>query len=157
MRLKSHPKFEEKLICGLENDRNFPNFHQNTCKCQNWGFWRGPIVQCRKCTSQKFTEELCAMTMENDTKFEEELQFKIDMRDLINFDSRTRKISKTCTLMVCFWSKYKMFELKKYRGVMFDGTKDWCKIWRKTDLCLQKMTWRIWQIFFPRQQNSNFL
>ena len=68
------------------------------------------------------------MTMENDTKFEEELQFKIDMRDLINFDSRTRKISKTCTLMVCFWSKYKMFELKKYRGVMFDGTKDWCKI-----------------------------
>ena len=42
------------------------------------------------------------MTMENDTKFEEELQFKIDMRDLINFDSRTQKISKICTLMVCF-------------------------------------------------------
>ena len=31
-----------------------------------------------------------------------------------------------------------MFELKKYRGVMFDGTEDWCKIWRKTDLCFQK-------------------
>ena len=28
--------------------------------------------------------------------------------------------------------------LKKYRGVIFDGTKYWCKIWRKTDLCFQK-------------------
>ena len=48
------------------------------------------------------------------------------------------KISKICTLMDCFWPKYIMFELKKYRGVMFDGTEDWCKIWRKTDLCFQK-------------------
>ena len=92
--------------------------------------------------------------------------------------------------MGCFWSKYIMFGLKKYGGVifhdtgewykiwgeidvpvqnwqeefnecwpvpfnglpltkvcnvwaeyrevMFDGTEDWCKIWRKTDLCFQK-------------------
>ena len=37
-----------------------------------------------------------------------------------------------------FWPKYIMFELKKYRGVMFDGTEYWCKIWRKTDFCFQK-------------------
>ena len=49
------------------------------------------------------------------------------------------KISKICTLMDCFWPKYIMFELKKYRGVMFDGTEDWCKIWRKTDLHLLKI------------------
>ena len=36
------------------------------------------------------------------------------------------------------WPKYIMFELKNYRGVMFDGTKDWCKIWRKTDLWFLK-------------------
>ena len=36
------------------------------------------------------------------------------------------------------WPKYVMFELKNYRGVMFDDTKDWCKIWRKADLCFQK-------------------
>ena len=35
--------------------------------------------------------------------------------------------------MGCFWPKY-MFELKKYKGVMFDDTKYWCKVWRKTDL-----------------------
>ena len=27
---------------------------------------------------------------------------------------------------------------KKYWGVMFHGTKDWCKIWRKIDLWFQK-------------------
>ena len=36
--------------------------------------------------------------------------------------------------MGCFWPKYMMFELKKYRGVIFHDTAEWCKIWRKTDL-----------------------
>ena len=41
----------------------------------------------------KFTEELCLMTMKNDTKIEEELtcHFKIDMRNLMNFDPSTQK------------------------------------------------------------------
>ena len=36
----------------------------------------------------KSTEELCAMAMKNDEKFEEELtcHFKIDMKNLMNFD-----------------------------------------------------------------------
>ena len=44
----------------------------------------------------KSTEELCVMTMTNDAKFEEELtcQFKIDMRNLTNFDRSTRKSQK---------------------------------------------------------------
>ena len=45
-----------------------------------------------------------------------------------------------------FWPKYKMFQIKKYRGVMFDGTQDWYKVWRKTDLYFQKLAWGIWQI-----------
>ena len=44
------------------------------------------------------------------------------------------KISKISTLMDFFWTKYKRFELKKYSGVIFDGTEYWCNIWRKTDL-----------------------
>ena len=41
--------------------------------------------------SLKFTEGLCIMRMKNDVKFEEELtcRFKIDMGNLINFDSST--------------------------------------------------------------------
>ena len=46
--------------------------------------------------SLKFTGELCVMTMKNDARFEEELtcQFKIDMRNLINFDLSTQKTQK---------------------------------------------------------------
>ena len=42
--------------------------------------------------SLKFTEELCVMTMKNDTKIEEELtcRFKIDM-NMTNFERSTRK------------------------------------------------------------------
>ena len=41
--------------------------------------------------SLEFTEELCVMTMKNDTKIEEELtcRFKIDMRNFTNFDQST--------------------------------------------------------------------
>ena len=45
-----------------------------------------------------------------------------------------------------FWPSY-MFEWKKYRGVMLDCIQDWYKVWRKTGLCFQKLTWGIWKIF----------
>ena len=47
----------------------------------------------------KFTEELCVMAMKNNAKFKEKLtcDFKTDRRNLINFDSSTRK-SKKITL-----------------------------------------------------------
>ena len=44
----------------------------------------------------KFTEELCVMTMKNDTKIEEELicRFKTDVRNFTNFDRSTQKSKK---------------------------------------------------------------
>ena len=46
--------------------------------------------------SLKFTGELCVIRMKNDAKFEVDLtcQFKIDMRNLTNFDPSTRKSQK---------------------------------------------------------------
>ena len=46
--------------------------------------------------SLKIAGELCVMAMTNDAKFEEELtcQFKIDIRNLTNFDLSTRKSQK---------------------------------------------------------------
>ena len=46
--------------------------------------------------SLKFTGDFFVMTMKNDAKFEGELtcQFKIDMRNLTNFDPSTRKSQK---------------------------------------------------------------
>ena len=65
------------------------------------------------------------MTLKNDAKFEEKLTrgFKIDTENLTNFDPSTQ-VSKICTLMGSFWREYITLELKKYRGVMFDGTED---------------------------------
>ena len=67
-----------------------------------------------------------------------DLSFQNWHKEFDEFWLENSKVSKNYTLMGCFWPKYIMFELKKYRGVMFDGTEDWCKIWRKTDLCFQK-------------------
>ena len=71
----------------------FGKFSPEHLKVSKLGLWWDPFVQSRKCMSLKFTEELCVMTMKNDAKFEEELtcHFKIDMRNLTNFDSRTQK------------------------------------------------------------------
>ena len=40
---------------------------------------------------------------------------------------------------------------------MFDGTKDWCKIWRKTDSNFQKWHKFDSQISVYRGENSNFI
>ena len=72
-----------------------------------WGIWQfftktlgsveigtlmASFIQNRKCMSQKITEELWKV-MKNDEKFEEELtcHFKIDIRNLTNFESNTWK------------------------------------------------------------------
>ena len=37
MTLKGDAKFEEKLICGLQNNmKNIENFHHSNLKFQNW-------------------------------------------------------------------------------------------------------------------------
>ena len=36
------------------------------------------------------------------------------------------------------WAKYMRFELKKYRGVIFHNTEQWCKIWINLSLWFQK-------------------
>ena len=53
------------------------------------------------------------------------------------------KISNICPLMGLFWPKYIMFELKKYKGVMFDGTEDWCKIWKKLTCAFKNDIWNL--------------
>ena len=95
--LKIYAKFEGKLISASKNDmRNLANFNQSTFKSLKLGLLLGPFIQSRKYMSLKFTGELCVMTIKNDAKFGEDLtcQFKIDMRNLTNFDPSTRKYQK---------------------------------------------------------------
>ena len=55
--------------------------------------------------SLKFTEKLCVMTMKNNAEFEEKLarRFKIDKRNLTNFESTTQKSQK----FALSWALYK--------------------------------------------------
>ena len=136
MALNIDAKFKGKLTCTFKNDmRNLGNFNQSTLKCPNWDFdW---IIQSRKCMSLKLTRfkiswKWCKIGGGIDLPFQN-WNKKFD-----KLWSEHTKISKSCTLLGSFWSKYIMFELKKYRRVIFDGTEDWCKIWRKTDLCFLK-------------------
>ena len=77
-------------------------------------------------------EEWCKIGKAIDLSFQ-------NWQDFDEFWPEHSKISKICTLLMgCLWPKYIMFDLKKYRGVMFGSTEYWCKIWRKTDFCFQK-------------------
>ena len=84
------------------------------------------------------------MALKSDAKFKEKLTcgFKYDMRNLVNFHPTTQK-SKNFTSMGYFCPKYMRFELKKYRGVIFHDTEQWCKIWINPDLVVSKMAWEI--------------
>ena len=88
MTLRGDAKFEEKLTCGLENDmKNTENFLEDL----KIAILMGSFNPKQKSMSLKSTEELCVMVMKNDPKFEEELtcHFKIDIRNLMNFDPST--------------------------------------------------------------------
>ena len=118
-------------------------------KVSKLGLWWDPFIQSTKCMSLKITEELSVITMKNDTKFEEELTccFKIDISNLPYFWPEHSKVSKICTLMVSFWTKYVMFELKKVEKsdiwwhwrLMQNLKENW--------LVLYKIAWGVWQIF----------
>ena len=83
-------------LCFQKWHEEFGKFSPEHLKVSKLGLWWDPFIQSRKCMSLKFTEELCVMTMKNDAKFEKELtcQFKIDMRNLTNFDPSTQKSKK---------------------------------------------------------------
>ena len=67
------------------------------------------------------------------------------------------KISEICSLMDCFWPKYKMFELKKVQASYVWWHWRLMQNLKKTWLVLSKMTWRIWQIFIHRLKSSDFI
>ena len=70
----------------------YGKFSPEDLKVSKLGFWSHQnLIQSRKSIILKSTEDLCIMKMKNDTKFEEKLtcHFKIDMRNLMNFDPST--------------------------------------------------------------------
>ena len=60
------------------------------------------------------------------------------MQNLKKTWSVVSKVSKICAFICYYCAKYLMFDLKKYRGVIFHDPEQWCKIWRKTDMWFGK-------------------
>ena len=66
-----------------------------------------------------------------------ELSFKNWHKEFGKIWVEHSKVSKIFILMGSFWAKYILFELKKYRGIIFHETEDGYKIWRGIDLLFQ--------------------
>ena len=75
-------------------------------------------------------------------KLEEEYKIRRGIESLLqNWHNEFHKICpehsriwKMFILNISFWGKYIFFELKKYRGIIFDETEKRYKIWRGIDL-----------------------
>ena len=76
------------------------------------------------------SEDWCKIWRKTDLLFQKWQEFG-------EFWPEHSKVSKICTFIGSYCAKYLKFDIKRYRGVIFHDNKEWCKIWRKTDLCLE--------------------
>ena len=113
---------------------------------ESWN-WKLGLSQLENIMSSKFTGKLCVMTMKK--VFEKQLKRNWLVQnwheEFTKCWPKHWKISKICTLMGCFSSKYIMLQLRKYREVMFDGTQDGQKKLRENWFVVSKMK-GIWWI-----------
>ena len=83
---------KEDWLVVLKMTWRILQFFTRALKVSKLRLWWDPFIQSWKCMSLKFTWKLCAKITKNDAKFKKELncQFKINMRNLMNFDSSTQ-------------------------------------------------------------------
>ena len=98
------------------------------------------------------------MTMKGDAEFGEEWtgHFKIGIRNLTKLDPSTGKSKKNLISMGSFWAKYILFELKKYRGIIFHETEEGYKIWRGINLSFQNWHKEFDKIWPSTWKSQNF-
>ena len=79
------------------------------------------------------------MVLKSDVKFEKKTDLLFQKwQEFGEFWPEYSKVSKIWTFIDFCCAKHLMFDLKKYRGVIFHDTEEWCKTWRKTDLWFKK-------------------
>ena len=115
----------------------FSKFWPEHSKVSKLGLWWDPFIQIRKCISPKYAGELCVMTMKNDANLKRNWQFKTGTRNLTNI-SRALENLKNLHFNGLLLTKVYNFELREYRGLMFDGLNINAKVAGKLDLCFQK-------------------
>ena len=91
------------------------------------------------------------MALKSDAKFKEKLtcSFKYDMRSFVNFHATTQT-TENFTFMGQLSPKQMRFDLKKYRGIIFQDTEQGYKIRINPDLVVSKMSRGIVLTFINR-------
>ena len=95
-----------------------------------WKYIKFQVKMYRKVMSYE-REEWCKIWRKTDLLFQKWQEFD-------TFWPKHWKFSKICILISSYCAKNLMFDLKKYRGVIFHDTEEWFKIWRKTNSCFGK-------------------
>ena len=78
------------------------------------------------------------------------LSFKNWHKEFVKFWQERSKVSKIFISMGSFWAKYLLFELTKYRGIIFREPEEWYKIWKGIELSFQnwhKEFDKIWPVY----------
>ena len=120
--LNINVKSEGKLTFASKNDmRGLRNFHQSTWKSPNWDFDGILLSKVENAWAQNLQGRR-VICHENKEWWKIrggiDLSFQNWHEEFDKFWPKHSKISKICTLIGSFWSKYIMFELKKCRGVI---------------------------------------
>ena len=104
---------ENWLVLPKINMRNLADFYQSTWKSLNWDL--DGILLSKKMYELKIYRGLLCHDSEEWCKIWRGTGLSVQNwhEELDKFWPEHSKISKTCTLMGCFWPKYIMFELKK--------------------------------------------
>ena len=154
MTLKSHTKFEEKLIRCFKNDKNLTQALESLKKlhfdwfplCKVFNVWPKKVQRSYFWWHWRFMQNLKKNWL-GVWKMTWEI-WRILIWPLKNV--------KYLLFNWLLWPNYIMFELTKYRGAVFDGPENWCKIWRKTDLCFQKWHEEFVKFALAEIMNSTF-
>ena len=120
---KTNVKFEEKLTCGLENDMRNRKTSTRALESQNWKFYVILLPKVNILWAENLRRSYVSWHWEKMQNFK---------RNLLVISKLTWGIWRSTQ------TKYKMSEPKENRGIIFDGTRNWCKLWRKIDLCFPK-------------------
>ena len=126
---------KKNLTLSLENDmRNFTNFYQSTRKCQNWNFDKTHLSKVENVWASNLPWSYVSWQWRMIQKLKRNWLVVLKLTWTSQNLTRALEKSKKIFLIGSLWPKYILFELEKYRGVIFHDTEQWCKIWRKTDL-----------------------
>ena len=119
----------------------FGKFSPEHLKMSKLGLWWDAFVQSRKYMSYKITEDWCVMTLKIDEKFKEELtcRFKINIRNVTNFDLSTWKSKKSALYGLFLTKVHNVWVQRSY------PSRNWrvIQIWKKNWLFSSILTWGI--------------